>query len=127
MTSVRAKLWIETHLREPLAAELIAAACRLSVRYLNRLFEREETSLMHYVWERRLARSRAALRDPAMRHRHIGDIAFAAGFNDLAHFNRAYRGPYGCTATATRISQFAAQARRCRQACGGGFPRLARR
>ncbi len=108
MTLVRVKLWIETHLGEPLSAERIAAACRLSARYLNRLFEREETSLMRYVWERRLARSNAELRDPAMRHRHIGEIAFAAGFNDLSHFSRAYRARYGCAPKATRISRFAA-------------------
>jgi hypothetical protein len=32
-----------------LSAERIGAACRLSVRCLNRPFERGETSLMHYV------------------------------------------------------------------------------
>jgi AraC-like DNA-binding protein len=103
MTLARVKLWIETHLGEPLSAERIAAGCRLSVRHLNRLFEREETSLMHHVWERRLARSHAELCDPAMRHRYIGEIAFAAGFNDLAHFSRAYRARYGCTPSASRM------------------------
>ncbi len=108
MALVRVKLWIETHLGEPLSAERVAAACRLSVRHLNRLFEREETSLMHYVWERRLARSHAELRDPAMRHRHIGEIAFAAGFNDLSHFSRTYRARYGCAPKARRMPQVAA-------------------
>jgi hypothetical protein len=50
MTVVRAKLWIETHLGEALSAERIAGECGLSVRHLNRLFEREGTSLMRYVW-----------------------------------------------------------------------------
>jgi AraC-like DNA-binding protein len=43
-----------------------------------------------------------------MRHRHIGDIAFAAGFNDLSHFSRAYRARYGCAPTAARKTQLAA-------------------
>jgi AraC family transcriptional regulator, positive regulator of tynA and feaB len=97
MTLVRAKLWIETHLGETLSAEHIAGACRLSVRHLNRLFEREGTSLMRYVWDRRLARGHRDVIDPAMRDRSVGEIAFAAGFNDLSHFSRAYRARYGCT------------------------------
>jgi AraC family transcriptional regulator, positive regulator of tynA and feaB len=96
MTLVRAKLWIETHLCEALSAERIAGECGLSVRHLNRLFEREGTSLMRYVWDRRLRRCHRDMFDPAMRGRQVGEIAFAAGFNDLSHFSRAYRARYGC-------------------------------
>jgi AraC-like DNA-binding protein len=96
-TLTRIKLWIETELGEQLSAERIAASCRLSVRHLNRLFERDGTSLMRYVWERRLARCHRDLIDPAMRHRSIGEIAFASGFNDLSHFSRAYRARYNCS------------------------------
>jgi len=96
MTAVRAKLWIEAHLSEELSANRIAAACRVSVRHLNRLFEREGTSLMHYVWERRLARCHRELTNPMVRTRTIADIAFAAGFNDHSHFSRAYKARYGC-------------------------------
>ena len=35
--------------------------------------------------------------DPAMRGRRVRQIAFAADFNDLSHFSRAYRACYGCT------------------------------
>jgi transcriptional regulator GlxA family with amidase domain len=31
-----------------------------------------------------------------MRDRPVGEIAFAAGFNVLSHFSRAYRARYGC-------------------------------
>jgi AraC family transcriptional regulator, positive regulator of tynA and feaB len=96
MTLVHAKAWIETHLDEALSAERIAGACRLSARHLNRLFEREGTSLMRYVWDRRLTRCHRDVSDPTMRGRPIGEIAFAAGFNDLSHFGRAYRARYGC-------------------------------
>lgn len=102
MTLVRVKLWIETHLGEALTAERISGACRMSVRHLNRLFRREGTSLMHHVWERRLALCHRDLTDPAMRNRSIIDIAFAAGFNDLSHFSRAYRARYGCPASELR-------------------------
>ncbi|HKF08101.1 MAG TPA: helix-turn-helix domain-containing protein [Xanthobacteraceae bacterium] len=109
MTLVRAKLWIETHLGEALSAERIAGACRLSARHLNRLFEREGTSLMRYVWDRRLARCHQDVTDPAMRGRQVGEIAFAAGFSDRSHFSRAYRARYGC---APRDARFAAVAAR---------------
>lgn len=104
MTQVRIKFWIETHLAEELSGERIAAACGVSVRHLTRLFARADTSLMRYVWERRLAHCRRDLRDSKMAHRPIGDIALSAGFKDLAHFSRAYRARYGRTASADRTA-----------------------
>jgi AraC-like DNA-binding protein len=109
MTLVRAKLWIETHLGEVLSAERIAGACQLSARHLNRLFEREGTSLMRYVWDRRLRRCHRDVTDPAMCRRPVGEIAFAAGFNDLSHFNRAYRARYGCAPRDARRASVAAR------------------
>jgi AraC-like DNA-binding protein len=47
--------------------------------------------------KRRLTRCHRDVTDPAMRCRPLGEIAFAAGFNDLSHFSRAYRARYGCT------------------------------
>jgi AraC-like DNA-binding protein len=102
MTLVQVKVWIEAHLGEPLSADCIAAACCLSVRHLNRLFRHESTSLMRYVWKRRLARCHRDLSDPAMRKRLVSDIAFSAGFNDFSHFSRAYRARYGCTPRDTQ-------------------------
>jgi len=104
MTHVRTKFWIEMHLGESLSGERIAAACGVSVRHLNRLFAREGTSLMQYVWERRLARCRRDLTDSTMSHRSISEIALAAGFKDLAHFSRAYRVRYGRSARDDRRS-----------------------
>jgi AraC family transcriptional regulator, positive regulator of tynA and feaB len=109
MTLVRAKLWIETHLGEVLSAERIAGGCGLSARHLNRLFEREGTSLMRYVWDRRLTRCYRDVTDPAMRGRSVGEIAFAAGFNDLSHFSRAYRARYGCAPRDARRAATAAR------------------
>ena len=104
MTLVRVKFWIETHLSGDLSAERIAAECKVTARHLNRLFAREDTSLMQYLLERRLARCRHDLTDATMRHRTISDIAIAAGFKDLSHFSRAYRARYGWTASDDRMS-----------------------
>jgi AraC-like DNA-binding protein len=105
MTPVRIKFWIESHLAENLSGDRIAAACGISVRHLNRLFAREDTSLMNYVWERRLARCRRDLIDPAMAYRRVGEIALSAGFKDLAHFSRAYRARYGRSAREDRAAR----------------------
>lgn len=102
-TLARVKLWIETHLGEALSAESIAAACKTSVRHLNRLFASEGTSLMAHVWERRLMRCHRDLTNPAMRRRSISEIAFAVGYNDLSHFSRAYRTRYGTTPREARM------------------------
>jgi AraC family transcriptional regulator, positive regulator of tynA and feaB len=95
LTNVRVKFWIENHLSENLSSERIAGACGVSVRHLNRLFNQERTSLMEYVWERRLSLCRRVLSDPRMADRTISEVAIAGGFRDLSHFSRAYRERFG--------------------------------
>ena len=98
----RVKLWIETHLVVDLSAERISEGCRLSVRHLNRLFAREHTSVMRYVWDRRLAHAHRDLTDPMNYSRSISDLAYSAGFTDISHFSRAYRARYGRTPSEAR-------------------------
>jgi AraC-like DNA-binding protein len=95
-TLCRVKAFIEQHLDDPqLDSGRIAAALQLSPRYLNKLFEAEQTSLMRYVWRRRLQRCRAELLDPAHPQVRISEIALRWGFNDLSHFSRAFRECFG--------------------------------
>lgn len=95
-TLSRVKAFVEHHLDDPqLDAARIAAALRLSPRYLNKLFEAEQTSLMRYVWRRRLERCRAELLDTSHAGTRVGDIALRWGFNDLSHFSRAFRDRFG--------------------------------
>jgi AraC-like DNA-binding protein len=92
----RVKSYIETHLREPdLTLSGVAAALGISVRYVNRLMAEEETSFGRYVLARRLEQCKRDLHDPAQAHRHVGEIAFAWGFNDLGHFSRAFKEHFG--------------------------------
>jgi len=44
---------------------------------------------------RRLDATRRDLCDPALAARSISEIAFAWGFNDAAHFSRAFRARFG--------------------------------
>jgi AraC family transcriptional activator of tynA and feaB len=89
---LRVKDFIERHLDDfELEPASVAAALKLSPRYINQLLEAEGTSLARYIWRRRLERAAADLRNPALRSRSISVIAMANGFNDLSHFSKAFR------------------------------------
>ena len=90
------KALIEERLVDPdLSPSMIAAEVRLSSRHINRLFSTEGTSLGAYLLARRHNRARTMLADPRHDHRTVGDIAFASGFSDLAHFSRTFKHRFG--------------------------------
>jgi AraC-like DNA-binding protein len=74
-----------------LDAGTVASGVNLSVRYVYELFEDEGQPLMRWLWNSRLDRCHADLATPALATRSIGEIAFYWGFNDVAHFSRAFR------------------------------------
>jgi AraC-like DNA-binding protein len=81
---------------ESLSAETVAAANGLTVRYINKLFEREGTSLMRWVWGQRLQAARAALsRGEPDGAGSIGNVAYACGFKSASHFSHAFRRSFG--------------------------------
>lgn len=92
---------VEAHLGDHhLDAADIAARAGISVRYANVLLAAEGTSLMRYVWARRLERAQQTLsRSPETR---IADLAAACGFKSSAHFSRAFRERFGCSPRAWR-------------------------
>lgn len=97
----RVKRYVESRLGDPrLDPNMTARATGLSIRYLNALFEAEGTSLMRYVWARRLEHCRADL--GAQARAPIGEIAFRWGFSDLSHFSRAFRVRFGQSAREMR-------------------------
>lgn len=73
----------------------IAAAMRLSVRHINRLFRAERTSLMRFLWARRLERARELViaGDAGL---SIEQIAWRCGFSGASQFSRAFKRQYGC-------------------------------
>jgi AraC-like DNA-binding protein len=94
----RLKNYILTHLRDPeLSMPRAAAAIGISPRYASDLMAAEQTSFRSYVQVQRLERCRRDLSDPAHAARHISDIAFAWGFNDLAHFSRIFKQRFGAS------------------------------
>jgi AraC-like DNA-binding protein len=94
----RLKNTILTHLSDPeLSISQVAAAVGISPRYASDLMADEQTSFRSYVQTQRLERCKRDLSDPAHAARHIGDIAFAWGFNDLAHFSRIFKQRFGAS------------------------------
>jgi len=92
----RLKAYVRAHLSDPeLSLSETAAAQGISPRYINDLFADEQTSFQRYVLSERLAQCKRDLASPMLAHRHVGEIAFAWGFNDLSHFGRVFREHYG--------------------------------
>ncbi len=99
---------IETLLDESeLTVECIAMRHRLTIRYVQRLFEAEGSSFTEFVRELRLTRAYQMLKSPRTFGWKISAIAFAAGFNDLSYFNRAFRRRFGMAPSDVR-EQFGA-------------------
>jgi AraC-like DNA-binding protein len=99
----RIKALIEKELADfDLDPAMIARRSGLSARYVNALFGEEGTSLMRYVWRRRLANCAKDMLDPKRAGAPLSEIAFAWGFSDAAHFSRAFKRCFGCAPRAFR-------------------------
>ncbi|HEY7429851.1 MAG TPA: helix-turn-helix domain-containing protein [Streptosporangiaceae bacterium] len=95
---LRIHAFIERRLPDPgLTPASIAAAHHISLRYLYKLFEREQASVADWVRQRRLQRCRHDLLDPAQRAKPVSAIAARWGFPNPAHFSRLFRAAYGTT------------------------------
>lgn len=91
----RIRAFIDAHLADPdLGPAQIAVGCGISIRRLHRSFVDTEWSVCEWIRHRRLARCREDLLDPVKDGLSITQIAFRWGFNDAAHFSRAFRGVY---------------------------------
>lgn len=84
--------YVSEHVRDAnLTVRRIAQAVGLSSDHLARLFKGQPLSVSGLVRQLRMEGCGRELRDPRHGHRSIGDIAFAWGFNDVAHFSRAFK------------------------------------
>jgi len=100
----RIKRFAQENLRNPeLTVERIAEAVSLSPRQIHRLFANEAMSLMRWVWVQRLENCYRELRDSASAKRSISEIAYNWGFNDQAHFSRAFRKHFGFPPRDARV------------------------
>lgn len=103
-----AKRYIERHLRDPdLNPEAVAEACRVSSRYLRRLFAADGESVSGFILRRRLEEAARQLGNELWNSLSVTDIAYGLGFGSSAHFARAFRKHFGLTASEYRRIQTA--------------------
>lgn len=91
-----------------LSATMVAARFNISVRTLQLRFRRTGQTFGRWLLENRLDASRIALRDPGRRGLSISEVAYRSGFNDLSHFNKAFRTRFGQTPSECRNGSDAA-------------------
>jgi AraC-like DNA-binding protein len=100
---LRAERFIAEHLADrELDAEAVASHMAMSLRNLNRVFEKHECSVTQWIWQERLALAHRQLVDVGHALRSIGDIALGCGFSTQAHFAREFKQRYGATPTQRR-------------------------
>lgn len=78
-----------------LSVEVVAKATAISTRSAQRLFEVFGWSFSGFVLEQRLLLARKHLLQAQSHPRKVSEIAYAAGFNDLSYFHRAFRKRFG--------------------------------
>lgn len=117
---------IERRLDDPdLSPARVASAEGISERYLQKLFEGTGSSFSQYLRERRLQRASADLSNPAEAHHSISELAFRAGFNDSAHFSRAFRHRFGVSPREFRAHEAERHAAAATSAGQRGWPQQA--
>lgn len=97
---VRAALaFIEMNLADgDLTADQVARAQGISRRRLDQVLRRAlGVSVTAHVWNRRLEQAAADLIDPRYQTQTVSQIAFGTGFEDAAHFSRAFKARFGRT------------------------------
>ncbi|MBR0870414.1 helix-turn-helix domain-containing protein [Bradyrhizobium tropiciagri] len=83
---------IDRHSHAPeLGAPALARKFRCSERYVHRLFAGTGRSVGEHVNEKRITMCARELLDRNSAHKTIAEIAFAAGFRDISHFNRLFK------------------------------------
>ncbi len=88
--------YIDAHLADPdLDACRIAAAQNVSRRRLDEIMViATGTSVSSQIWSRRLEQAASDLLDDRFAAGTITQVAFAAGFEDVSHFTRAFKRRY---------------------------------
>ena len=87
-----------------LGIEAVARRQGITPRYVQRLFETQETTFSSFVRDQRLDLAFRMLRERDSASCTITTIAFDAGFSDVTSFNRAFRRRFEATPSEVRAS-----------------------
>ncbi|KUN03387.1 transcriptional regulator [Streptomyces yokosukanensis] len=97
---LRIKTFVRWHLADSdLTPRAVADAHGISVRYLHRLFEAENTTVCQWIRELRLQECRRELAGREPGSASLGQVARRWGFSSPARFSRAFRTSFGLSPT----------------------------
>ncbi|MGW1003460.1 helix-turn-helix domain-containing protein [Streptomyces sp. NPDC002520] len=103
---LRIQAFIRRHLTDPdLTPEVIADAHHISLRYLHRIFEGEESTVRRWIQSRRLEGCRRDLTQRGAANLTISAVAHRWGFTSATHFSRLFRAAYGMSPSDWRDAQ----------------------
>jgi AraC-like DNA-binding protein len=99
----RAITYMHHHFRDSLSLSKVAAHSNTSTNYFSELFHKEMgSSFQIYLQELRLRFASSLLQASEL---SVLEICLASGFNTVSHFDRTFKGKFGCTPTAYRKQQ----------------------
>ncbi|CAL9334783.1 Transcriptional activator NphR [Streptomyces sp. enrichment culture] len=92
----RVRDYIDANLRDPdLSPARIAAAHRISVRYLHLLFEDQETTVHRLVLRRRVEQCAGEIARRGTATMSLSAVVRAWGFQNVAQFSRSFKAVHG--------------------------------
>ncbi len=101
----RARSLVLANLDNPdLSPDALAAGIGVSRRHLYRAFAEHGQTPANWIWGLRTEHAHLRLISPDQRGKSLTQLAFEVGFNDMAHFSRAYRARFGCSPRQARMA-----------------------
>jgi AraC-like DNA-binding protein len=92
----RLRAYVDAHLWDRnLTPASVAAAQHISLRYLHRLFEGQDSTVGRWIQHRRLEEARRELARPGRGDITVAAVARRWGFASASHFSRSFRATYG--------------------------------
>lgn len=99
----KARAYIESHQHDDLHVEDVSQALNISVFYFCKMFKKATgLTFTGYLSKVRVLKAQTLLKNP---HARVAEVAFAAGFQSLTHFNRVFRKLTGVSPTAYRNAE----------------------
>lgn len=100
----RIRRYIDNNMNDPgLSNQSIADAQGISVRYLNKLFQDEPSSVHQLILSKRLNKAKLTLADSAYENLSIEQLAYGLGYSSPAHFSRSFKRHFGVNPSEMRI------------------------
>ncbi len=98
----KALIYLHHHYREPITLQLVAEQVALSPNYFSECFRSATgVTFQRYLQSLRLRFAKSLLSMSAL---PVTDICYAAGFQTLSHFERAFKREFGRSPTASRVA-----------------------